>query len=52
MDGGAWWAIVHGVAKSRTRLSAEKQFSLRAELETNKEKQTTATKATVQPPKM
>ena len=22
MDGGAWWAMVHGVAKSRTRLSA------------------------------
>ena len=21
MDGGTWWAIVHGVAKSRTRLS-------------------------------
>ena len=21
MDGGAWWALVHGVAKSRTRLS-------------------------------
>ena len=21
MDGGAWWAIVHGVAKSRTRQS-------------------------------
>ena len=21
MDGGAWWASVHGVAKSRTRLS-------------------------------
>ena len=21
MDGGAWWARVHGVAKSRTRLS-------------------------------
>ena len=21
MDGGAWWAGVHGVAKSRTRLS-------------------------------
>ena len=20
-DGGAWWAIVHGVAKSQTRLS-------------------------------
>ena len=22
MDGGAWWAAVHGVAESRTRLSA------------------------------
>ena len=21
MDGGAWWAAVHGVAKSRTRLT-------------------------------
>ena len=21
MDGGAWWATVHGVAKSKTRLS-------------------------------
>ena len=21
MDGGAWWAVVHEVAKSRTRLS-------------------------------
>ena len=21
MDGGAWWAVVYGVAKSRTRLS-------------------------------
>ena len=21
MEGGAWWAVVHGVAKSRTRLS-------------------------------
>ena len=21
MDGGAWWAVVHGVAQSRTRLS-------------------------------
>ena len=21
MDKGAWWALVHGVAKSRTRLS-------------------------------
>ena len=25
MDGGAWWATVHGVAKSRTQLSS---FSL------------------------
>ena len=25
MDGGAWWAAVHGVAKSRTQLS---DFSL------------------------
>ena len=22
MDGGAWWATVHGVAKSRTQLSS------------------------------
>ena len=22
MDGGAWWAVVHGVAKSQTRLSS------------------------------
>jgi len=21
MDGGAWWAVVHGVTKSQTRLS-------------------------------
>ena len=21
MDGGAWWSVVHGVVKSRTRLS-------------------------------
>ena len=21
MEGGAWWAVVHGVSKSRTRLS-------------------------------
>ena len=27
MDGGAWWAAVHGVAKSRTRLS-DFHFSL------------------------
>ena len=25
MDGGAWWAIVHGATKSQTRL---KQFSM------------------------
>ena len=25
MDGGAWWAAVHGVAKSRTRLSDPKK---------------------------
>ena len=29
MDGGAWWATVHGVAKSRTRLSA---FPLRRDM--------------------
>ena len=28
MDGGAWWATVHGVAKSQTRLS-DFTFSLR-----------------------
>ena len=28
MDGGAWWAAVHGVAKSRTRLS-DFTFTLR-----------------------
>ena len=28
MDGGAWWAAVHGVAKSRTRLSDHFHFSL------------------------
>ena len=25
MEGGAWWAIVHGVAKSQTRLTSERQ---------------------------
>ena len=29
MDGGAWWAAVHGVAKSRTRLSDFPFFSFR-----------------------
>ena len=28
MDGGAWWATVHGVAKSRTQLSDFTFFSL------------------------
>ena len=28
MNGGAWWAAVHGVAKSRTRLSDFTHFSL------------------------
>ena len=28
-DGGAWWAAVHGVAKSRTRLS---DFTFTSEL--------------------
>ena len=27
MDGGAWWATVHGVAKSRTRLSDDFTFT-------------------------
>ena len=31
MDGGAWWATVHGVAKSRTRLS-DFTFTFRQEL--------------------
>ena len=28
MDGGAWWATVHGLAKSRTRLHFHFHFSL------------------------
>ena len=28
MDGGAWWATVHGVAKSRARLSDFTSLSL------------------------
>ena len=28
MDGGAWWAVVYGVAKSRTRLN-ELTFTFR-----------------------
>ena len=30
MDGGAWWAVVHGVTKSRTRLSDFTFFHFRA----------------------
>ena len=29
MDGGAWWATVHGVTKSQTRLSNFTFFSVR-----------------------
>ena len=29
MDGGAWWATVHGVTKSRTRLSDFTSLHLR-----------------------
>ena len=32
MDGGAWWATVHGVAKSRTRLSNFTHFTQQASL--------------------
>ena len=28
MEGGAWWATVHGVAKSRTQLSNFTQLTL------------------------
>ena len=34
MDRGAWWAAVHGVAKSRTRLS-DFTFSLMSEKPTD-----------------
>ena len=30
MDRGAWWATVHGVAKSRTRLSTHEQLLIRS----------------------
>ena len=30
MDRGAWWATVHGVAKSWTQLSNQNFFSVRA----------------------
>ena len=32
MDGGAWWAAVHGVAKSQTRLSNFTSLHLGIEL--------------------
>ena len=32
MDGGAWWATVHGVAKSQTQLNDFTFFSLVAQL--------------------
>ena len=38
MDGGAWWAAVHGVAKSRTRLSdftSTFHFALEKEMATH-----------------
>ena len=39
MDGGAWWAAVHGVARSRTRLSDFTLFfhfhALEKEMETH-----------------
>ena len=31
MDRGAWWAVVHGVTKSQTRLSDEALHSLGGE---------------------
>ena len=31
MDGGAWWAIVQGVAKSRTRLSDFTHYFMHAD---------------------
>ena len=39
MDGGAWWATVHGVAESRTRLSdftfTFHSYALEKEMATN-----------------
>ena len=35
MDGGAWWATVHGVAKSQTRLNDFTFFSLVAQVVKN-----------------
>ena len=35
MDRGAWWAIIHGVAKSQTRLSMHTHSQRRAHLSVN-----------------
>ena len=35
MDGGAWWARVHGVAKSQTRLSTFHFHALEKEMATH-----------------
>ena len=35
VDGGAWWALVHGVAKSRTRLSDFTFTALEKEMATH-----------------
>ena len=42
MDGGAWWATVHGVAKSWTRLSNFTHFTQRASLVAQRVKYLTA----------
>ena len=44
MDGGAWWATVHGVTKSRTRLS---DFSFTSHLITDKPQPVSLEKAVV-----
>ena len=36
MDTGAWWATVHGVTKSRTRLSDFTSLGLKTETSRNK----------------
>ena len=36
MDGGAWWATLHGVAKSRTQLKSCQSIKLKTELKKKK----------------
>ena len=36
MDGGAWWATVHGVAKSQTQLKSCQSTKLKTELKKKK----------------